>query len=46
MELEDIENIYKKEEQCEARALEIAKQVPYYENYRAIKYKCKKLLKK
>ena len=46
MKLEDIEDVYKTEEQCEARAREIARQVPYYyKDYRAIKYTCKKLAK-
>lgn len=46
MQLEDIQDIYKVEEQCVARAIEIATQVPYYyPEYRATKYRCKKLAK-
>jgi len=46
IQLEDIQDIYKVEEQCVARAIEIARQVPYYyPEYRAKKYKCKKLNK-
>jgi len=46
MQLEDIQDIYKTEEQCVERAIQIARQVPYYyPEYRAKKYKCKKLAK-
>tara|TARA_R110000796_G_scaffold113464_1_gene225201 strand:+ start:31 stop:234 length:204 start_codon:yes stop_codon:yes gene_type:complete len=44
--LEDTQDIYKTEEQCIERAIEIARQVPYYyKDFRATKYKCKKLAK-
>ena len=44
--LEDIQDIYKTEEQCVERAIEIGLQVPYYyPNYRAKKYRCKQLAK-
>jgi hypothetical protein len=46
MKLEDIDDIYKTEEQCIERAIDIARQVPYYyKDFRATKYKCKKLVK-
>lgn len=44
--LEDITDIHKTEQSCIERAIEISTQVPYYyPNYRAIKYRCKKLAK-
>mgnify|MGYP003119562211 FL=1 len=44
--LEDITDIHKTEQSCIERAIEISKQVPYYyPNYRATKYRCKKLAK-
>ena len=46
MQIEDIQDLYKTEERCFERALEIARQVPYYyPNFKAIKYRCKKLNK-
>ncbi len=46
MQLEDIQDIYKTEQQCVERAIEIGLQVPYYyPNYRAKKYRCKQLAK-
>lgn len=46
LQLEDITDIHKTEESCIERAIEISTQVPYYyPNYRAKKYKCKKLVK-
>lgn len=46
MQLEDIRDIHKTEESCVERAIEIATQVPYYyPEYRAVKYRCKKLAK-
>ena len=46
IQIEDIQDLYKTEERCFERALEIARQVPYYyPEYRAKKYKCKKLAK-
>lgn len=46
MQLEDIQDLYKTEERCFERAIEIARQVPYYyPNFKAIKYRCKKLNK-
>ena len=44
--IEDIQDIYKTEEKCIERAIEIGLQVPYYyPHYRAVKYRCKKLAK-
>jgi len=44
--IEDIQDIYKTEEECVQRAIEIATQVPYvYKDFRAVKYRCKKLAK-
>ena len=46
IQLEDVQDIYKTEEECVERAIEIGLQVPYYyPEYRATKYKCKKLAK-
>ena len=46
LQLEDITDIHKTEESCIERAIEISTQVPYYyPNYRATKYRCKKLAK-
>lgn len=46
MQLEDIRDIHKTEQSCIERAIEISTQVPYYyPNYRATKYRCKKLAK-
>ena len=46
IQLEDIQDIYKTEEQCAERAINISRQVPYYyPQYRATKYRCKKLAK-
>ena len=46
LQLEDITDIHKTEESCIERAIEISTQVPYYyPNYRAMKYRCKKLAK-
>ncbi len=46
MQLEDVRDIHKTEESCVERAIEIATKVPYYyPNYRAMKYRCKKLAK-
>jgi hypothetical protein len=44
--IEDIQDIYKTEEKCIERAIEIGLQVPYYyPDYRATKFRCKKLAK-
>lgn len=46
MQLEDVQDIYKTEEECVERAIKIGLQVPYYyPEYRAVKYRCKKLAK-
>jgi hypothetical protein len=46
LQLEDIRDIHKTEESCIERAIEIATQVPYvYKDFRAVKYRCKKLEK-